>query len=205
MSVDTEMETWRREWQSASGLPGDVQHADVHQMLRKKVERQSLLMRFMLASDILVTVFIGGATTGWAIRSPQPDILLLAAMTWVFFAAAWAFSLSSNRGKWSPATRDTAAFLDISVRRCRGSRAALRFAIWLFVCDLSFCLAWIYHRHPAPRPPLLRWLLFSSPPIDIVWIASAALFVFLWWMRRKKRDEFAYLMSLREQLQEHES
>ena len=65
MNVDTELETWRRQWQSGITVPLD---------LRKKVERQSRFMKIALMGDILVTITIGGARTDWAIRSPQPEM-----------------------------------------------------------------------------------------------------------------------------------
>lgn len=195
MNVDNELEAWRREWQSAP----DVSPA-LHRQLRKKVERQSLFMRLALAGEILTTILIGGATTWRAVQSPQPDVVVLAAMTWVFFAAAWIFRLRLDRGKWSPAGQDAAAFLDLSIWRCRGQRTALRFAMCLFVVELIFCLGWIYRRIPPPRPSVSAWLLFSSHSIDIVWAATAAFFGFVVWMGHRKRGELGYLLNLIEQL-----
>jgi hypothetical protein len=47
MSMDTELETWRREWQSETAVPAD---------LRRRVERQSRWLKVGIAADILVTV-----------------------------------------------------------------------------------------------------------------------------------------------------
>src|SRR5260370_41159413 len=106
MNVDTELEAWRQQWQSDTTVPLD---------LRRKVERQSRFMKIALIGDILVTITIGGATIGWAVRSPQPYNVLLAVATWVFIAAAWMFALTVNRGNWSPSAQDTAAFVELAV------------------------------------------------------------------------------------------
>jgi hypothetical protein len=188
MNVDTELEVWRQQWQSGTTVPPD---------LRRKVERQSRLMKIALLGDILVTITIGGATTGWAIRSPHPEIVLLAVATWVFIAVAWTFTLTVNRGKWSPSAQDTAAFVDLSVRRCRGRLAAVWFAAGLFVFQIVFVLGWVYRNSPVHRQPLLTWLLFGSIPIDIVWMCTVAFFVFLAWYRRRKRAELNYFLGLR--------
>ena len=187
MSLDTELETWRRAWQSDAPVPPD---------LRRRVERQSRWMKIGTAADILVTVVIGGGVIAMAARSPQPAMLLLAGVTWTFIAAAWAFRLSISRGLWSPAAMDTAAFVDLSARRCRAQLKATLFGAGLYVCELTFCLGWIY-RQSMPRVALLPWL-FGSFSNGLVWLLTLAFFIFIARYRRKKRAELAWLLSLRE-------
>lgn len=189
MNIDTELEVWRQQWQSGTTVP-------LH--LRRKVERQSRFMKIALIGNILVTITIGGATTGWAVRSPQPEIVLLAVATWVFIATAWTFTLTVNHGNWSPSTQDTAAFVDLSVRRCQGRLAAVWFGAGLFLFQIAFVLGWVYRNSPAHRQPLLTWLFFGSIPIDIVWLCTLAFFGFLVWFRRRKRAELAYFRGLQE-------
>src|SRR5207244_939024 len=105
----------------------------------------------------------------------------------LFLAAAWTFTLTVNRSAWSPCGLDTAAFIELSMRRCRGRLAAIRFAAGLFLVQMVFCLGWVYNHAPQPRKPLLSWLLFSSLSIDIVWLSAIAFFGFLIWYQRKKR------------------
>ncbi len=191
MNVDSELDVWRRQWQSETAVPLD---------LRKKVERQTRFMKIGLLGDILVTIVIGGGTIVWALHSPQSDRGLLAAVTWPFLAAAWTLTLTVNRGSWSPSSLDTASFVELSVRRCRDRLAAVWFGAILFVCNVSFCLAWVYNHSPEGHGPLLRWLFFGSVPIDIVWLATLAFAGFLVWYRRRKRAELAYFLDLRRQL-----
>lgn len=189
MSIDTELEIWRQQWQSGTTVPLN---------LRRKVERQSLIMKIALLGDILVTVTIGGAITALAVRSPQAENVLLAVATWVFIAAAWTFSLTVNRGNWSPSAQNTAAFVDLSVRRCRSRLAAVWFAAGLFLFEIVFVLSWVYRNSPGHRQPVLTWLFFGSISIDIIWLCTAAFFAFLVWYRRRKRAELACLLELRE-------
>lgn len=188
MSVDTELELWRRQWQSDTTVPPD---------LRRKVERQSIWMKMALLADILVTVTIGGAMAAWAVRAPQPNIILLAAWTWIVIVAAWAFALRVNRGNWSPSSEAVAAFVELSVRRCRARLLAVRFAAGLFVVQVAFLLGWVYNNSPARGTSL--WLFLSSVPIDVVWACTLAFFVFLIWYRRKKHAELVYFLSLRQE------
>jgi hypothetical protein len=187
MSPDTELETWRRDWQAEAAVPAD---------LRRRVERQSRWMKAGVAGDILVTVVIGGGVMALAARSPRSDMLVLAAATWSFIAAAWGFRLAFTRGLWAPAAMDTAAFVDLTVRRCRTQLKATVFGAGLLVCELAFCLGWIY-RHSAPRPPLFGWL-FGTWFNGLVWLLTLAFFICLAWYRRKKRAELDWLLDLGE-------
>jgi hypothetical protein len=187
MSVDTELDMWREQWQSETAVPPD---------LRRKVERESRFMKLAVISELLVTIVFGGYTAAWAVRAPEPDVIVLALGTWMSLAAAWAFRISVSRGNWSPSAIHTGAFIDLSIRRCRGTLAAINFAAGLFVCQTVFCLSWVYHHSPAQRPTVAVWLFFSSTTIDFVWISTIAFFSWLVWFRRKKRAELAYLLNM---------
>ncbi|HLJ46594.1 MAG TPA: hypothetical protein VKU01_11335 [Bryobacteraceae bacterium] len=187
MNIDAELESWREQWQSETALPVD---------LRRRVERQTRWMKAALVGDLLVTLVIGGGVIWAAARSPQTDMFVLAGMTWVFIAAAWAFTLWVNHRNWSPSAMDTAAFIDLSIRRCRGRLAAVRFGVVLFVTEIVFCLAWIYQHDIRGQRPLLTWLLFGSLEIDITWLFTIVFAGLMVWYRRKKRAELEYLLRL---------
>lgn len=191
MNIDTELEVWRRQWQSGPVIPLD---------LRRKVERQSRFMKINLICEILVTMLFGGGVIAWAACSPDAGLVLLAAGTWVYIAIAWTFGLMVNHGNWSPAAQNTAAFVDLSVRRCRGRLAAVWFAFGMFLFQMAFILGWVYHYSAAHETPLGTWLFFGSIPIDIVWVFTGAFFGCLVWYRRKKRAELTYLLGLLEQM-----
>ncbi|HXB68670.1 MAG TPA: hypothetical protein VNY05_10520 [Candidatus Acidoferrales bacterium] len=197
MSVDLELEAWRQEWQSAAAEPPAAAALRGFD-LRRKVERQSRWMRLALAMDCLVTVVIGGGVIVWAARSAEADTVSLVLATWVFLAAAWAFVLAGSSGNWSPASQDTAQFLDLSIRRARAAIAATVFQTVLFWTEMVFCLGWIY-RHNAVRQPVLMWLLPSSISMGCVWLASLAFSAFIVWFRRRKRSELECLMEVRNQ------
>lgn len=191
MNIDMELEVWRQEWQSEATIPPD---------LRRKVERQSRLMKVGFVADALVTVVMGGGTTAWAAFSSKPEITLVAVATWLFLAVAWAFVLTVNRGLWAPSALDAAAFMDISVRRCQTTLATIWFAVGLFLSEVAFGLSWSYIQSVDPREPLLNWLWFSSWRIDFVWLCTLAFFGGVLWYRRKKQAELACLLRLREEM-----
>jgi hypothetical protein len=177
MSLDLELETWRREWQSEAAVLPD---------LRRRVERQSRWMRIAVAGDILVTVVIGGGAIAMAVASPKPQMMLLVAATWLFIAAAWVFRLLTNRGLWSPSAMGTADFVDLMIGRCRARLAGVTFGALLYVCEIAFCVGWLY-RYSSPSPSLAIW----------IGSVTLAFFAFLAWYRRKQRAELAWLLGLR--------
>jgi hypothetical protein len=187
MNLDTELERWRGEWQSEAAVPAD---------LRRRVERQSRWLQVGLAADILVTIVIGGGVSVLAVRSPQPDMLVLTAATWLFIAVAWALALAVYRGLWTPAGMDTATFVDLSIRRCRARLASVAFGAGLAAVEFAFCLGWDYV-HTSPRMPLAQWFFFSSIPIDLAWGFALAIFAFVWWYRRRKLAELEWWLALR--------
>lgn len=187
MSRDFDLEALREDWQTEDSVPST---------LRGDVERQSRRMKIGLAGDIAVTVIIGGGSTAWALLSGQKDAGYVAFGTWMFIAAAWMFVLLINRGLWSPSATDGTTFLALSIRRCQASLAATWFAAALFVSEMVFGLTWAY-THADLHESVGRWLLFSSVRIGVVWFATVAFVVGLFWFRKKKKRELAKLLDLR--------
>ena len=191
MNTDVELEIWREQWQAETIVPVN---------LRRSVERQSRLMKIGLLADTLVTIMMGGGATALAFLSSEPGVGLVAVATWLFLAAAWAVVLTANRGLWAPSALDTAAFVDVSVRRCQSALTTTWFAAGLFVSEVAFGLGWAYQHSIHGHTTLWSWLFFSSPRIDIVWICTVAFFGAMEWYRRRKRAELASLLKLREEM-----
>jgi hypothetical protein len=183
MKLDAELDQWREQWQSSSEAP-------VLLGLRKRVARQSLYMRIMLMADILVTAVIGGATVVLAIRDPRPATAILAAATWLFIAVAWIFGLSNRKDAWSPSASTMAAFLDLSIRRCRGNLRAITFGAILYIVEMAFCLSWVHHESNS----------LSSTLIIVIALITIILAALLIIYRKKKRADLTYLLTLQRDL-----
>ena len=110
MEPDPELESWRRQWQTDEVIPQD---------LRQRVERETRNLRHGIYAQIAVTVVMGGGAAGWAVVSQRPIAVALAAGIWLFIAIAWATSLGLTRDIARPSAATTAAFLDLSIQRCR--------------------------------------------------------------------------------------
>lgn len=183
MNVDLELESWRQQWQSVSVVPPD---------LRKRVDRQSRFLKLALIADTLVTVGIGGPVVAWAVMSPAPDIIVLAVVTWILIAGAWAFRFRITRGNWGPASVDTNAYIEFLIGRCRAQLASIRFGAVLFLVNLAFSLGWVRYHARSPLA-LFSWRM------DLVWTVTAVFYVYLPWWNRRKKAELAWLLSLKEE------
>ncbi|HEY1304579.1 MAG TPA: hypothetical protein VGF24_13550 [Vicinamibacterales bacterium] len=176
---DIELEGWRAQWQTVALPPTD---------LRARVERETRMMRRSVVGELVVTVACGGGSVAWAVLSRRTDVLVLAFGTWVFIVIAWAISLFLRRDAWAPAAVSTAAFLDLSILRCRRRREAIVAQGILYVLILVFDLAWIYlfGRQRDSRDILS---LLTSGAIAWIWPVTAALgFAAVRWHERLTRE-----------------
>jgi hypothetical protein len=184
MTADNELEAWREEWTSQAAQGS---------MLADRVKRHSRFMRLMLVAEVLVTVVIGGGTIWLAVSRQELNFRVLAAATWLFLAAAWGFGLWNRHGAWSPVAMTSAAYIEISIRRCRSAMLATIFGMVLYVVELVFCLVWIY-----------QWtgelsFLFSIPMGAVAGV-SVVFFVWSLMYRKRKKAELARLIRLAESM-----
>jgi len=145
MTGDPELDGWRRQWQARDAVPAD---------LRGRVEGEIRAARYALVTPLAITVLIGGGTLVWAIVSPDRDAYVLATATWVFITITWITSLMLTRrigqGR-APDGESITAFLDFTIKTCRGKRAAITAAAVLYPIFLVFMLVWRYQTAPFAR------------------------------------------------------
>ena len=189
MSVDAELESWRRTWRARPAAVPD---------LRARVERETGMMRRFLIAEVIITVVFCGGTLGWTLLSRRTDVLVLAIGVWFFTAVAWTISYLLRRDAWAPATLTTAAFLDLSILRCKRRYESIAAQCVLYVMILTFDLAWIYAGR-AERTGLLAFL--ASPGIAWVWVVTAVLAGVAVMQRRRLGRELGRLGDLRRQFE----
>jgi hypothetical protein len=191
MNTNVELETWRRLWLEQTSRP-------VSADLRDRVARETRLKKLGLILSTSVTVVVGGWITSRAIGSARLEDVALAIETWLFIAVVWAGALWIDRGTWRPLSQTTTAFVDLSIRRCESTLAALRFGRLLYIGQLAILLLW-QSRYSSMTPAAL-WT--SWPVVLIGWVGLPAGCVFVVWYGRRKKSELAQLLALRRQLSE---
>ena len=194
MEPDTELESWRRQWQRDDGIPADLQ---------QRVERETRNLRLGRYAEIAVTAIIGGGATAWALVSQRSNVVVLAIGVWVLIAIAWAMAIGLRRDILQPSAPTTAAFLDLSIRRCRNRLRGLVAQCVLYVIILTFDLVWIYHYQAGARAMEPRAFL-TSGGVLVVWAVTGMLAVAAVWYRRRQRDELQNLLTMRRQLGDSE-
>jgi hypothetical protein len=186
MKTNAELDTWRLLWQARADRPNAAD-------LRDRVERETRRRRIALIVPVLVTIIIGGWTVLRAMASPEVDNIVLAVETWLFISVIWAGSLWIDRGTWRPLANTTAAFVDVSIRRCRSTLSALRFGALVYVAQFVFVFFW--------KSSMGLAALFTSWPVVVLgWVGGPVLVAFGSWYARKKRTELGRLLDLRRQL-----
>lgn len=189
--IDAEVEAWRRQWQSGY----EPNRHDWARSLKDRVERQSNRIRFGLAAPILVTVLVGGGVLVRALGTRQSMDIVIAVEAWLFILVTWAGSLLLARGTWRPFAETTAAFVDLSIRRCRANLRAVPFAIGLYVCQLVIVVL-LKSRYSSG----LGAVLTAPPTIVLGGVGLPALLLGGFWYARTQRAEIEHLLELERQL-----
>jgi hypothetical protein len=140
------------------------------------VERETRRMRLFIVTEVIVTFVFGGGSVGWVVLSHRTEALVLAIGIWAFIAVACAISFLLRRDAWAPSALSTAAFLDLSILRCRRRREAVIAQSVLYAMILAFDLAWIYFGRPEHASEGVVAFLMSRG-VAWVWLVTAVLAV----------------------------
>jgi hypothetical protein len=184
MSSNVEMDAWRLLWQTATEAP-------VAADLRDRVARETRRRRVLLIAPIAVTATMGTWTLARVIDAPDFDNVVLTVEAWIFMAVAWAAGLWIDRGSWRPMADTTAAFVEISIRRCRATLLSLRLGGVMYVWQLLFISLWRLATGTDAAVLLTSWSM-----ILLGWIGLPAFFAFVAIYGRIKRAELEYLLAL---------
>jgi hypothetical protein len=183
--LDRELERWQQQWHAQEAVSPDLARA---------VEAGTRKMWYGVIAEIAVTVVMGGGAIAWALVARQTEATVFAIAIWLFIAIAWTASVLLRRGAWQPVTATTAAFVDVSILRCKRSLQAIWIQAALYVVILVFDLVWLYYYRAEKsvgeflmQPALLVLLLIMTS------VAAAAAM----WYRRRLLRELKSLLELR--------
>jgi hypothetical protein len=193
MNTDAELTVWRRQWAAQSGAQNN---ANLAEDLKRRVTRDSRLMKIGLIAPILVTLGVGGGFTALALTFTSAISVVLVAEVWLFILVSWAGCLWLARGTWQPLAETTAAFVDVSIRRCRSNVRTATFGAWLYVGQLVFMLAWKLYSTSIE----LTALVTAWPVILIGWLGLPAFFAWRFWFVQRQRVQLDNFLELRRQL-----
>ena len=188
---DDELELWRQQWQGQPAVVID---------LIRRVERETSEMRFGWMVFFAPTSVAAVATVLVAMK-PNTRGVLFAAGLWLFIGIASWFVKRNSRGIWTPAAETTAAYLELSIERCRRKERDYRFGRVLAVLITAFVLFGSYgglNARGALKTMSSHWIV-AATFLYTIGVVGFALFV----QHRKRRQtqaELEYLLNLQRQL-----
>jgi hypothetical protein len=192
MSIDVELDTWRRQWQADPAQPHRNRLAAD---LKERVARDSRRMMIGLVAPVLVTAVIGGGMALQALQTLRAADIVLALEVWLFILVTWVGCIRIARGTWRPLAETTAAFVDLSIRRCRANLRSVPFGLALYVCQLIIVVL-------LRLPYALDWsaVLTAWPTVVLGVLVFPALVAAGIWFTRKQRAKLDRLLDLQRQL-----
>jgi hypothetical protein len=189
---DDELESWRREWNAQPLVPIE---------LIRKVERQTVYMKLNHFALIL-PVLIGVGTIVAAVRMRTFPTVLLAVGVWGWMSIAGYFQLKNSRGTWSPVSDTTAAYVELSIRRCRAAINNIRLMkimtplLVAVVFGADFLIVTSFGVLKTQRDYLFMFGAFVY--------AAAIVAVVVWLVSRKRakiQAELTWLLNLQRQIE----
>jgi hypothetical protein len=182
----------KQQWQAQPLAPPEVA------VLRGRIARETRTQRQTLVLGALVTVAALVYTLVAALREPSADRWFSLAFTATLYALTWLTALWVSRGTWRPHDESTAAYLDVSIRRCRSVIVAAPTGIVIYVACLIGTLFWKQQVAGIP------WSTMLVHPAMIAagWIGAPLYAAGMLWNARRHRRRLAMLLDLKRQISE---
>ena len=193
---DDELEVWRRQWHSQPAVPIE---------LIRKVERQTVYMKLEWISMIL-PMLVGIGTTVAAVNNPTVPFIFLAVGTWLFIILGTIIQIQNDKGTWAPARETTAAYVDLSIRRCRRKLYAHRYGLVFSTLFTLFVLVVNYQMlagYGAFRT-FEDYLAAAGAYLFAAFVVAIVMFL-MTGRRKKTKAELDYLLNLQRQMGEDQN
>lgn len=192
MNATPDLGDLRQQWQRQSPPATDVA------ALRQRVAADSRTHRRTLVIVAIGTLLMLGYSLLRAARSDEPGTWVSVVFVTCFAVLVWLVALVLSRGTWRPRDESIAAYIDLSIHRCRSVIVAAPIGIVLYVAGLVGSLAW--------RQRLLgvEWQQLLQAPEMILagWIGAPAYAIGMIVNARAHRRRLAFLEKLRGELGE---
>jgi hypothetical protein len=163
VSMDLELEAWRRDWAEESpGLPA----------LKARILRQE---RRMVGGGVALLGLALFATAA-AVRTGRPFVAGLAAGLWCAGLLVGGYTYRALRGAWRPSAETTRAYLELSYKRAVAKARTLRFSIQVLVATTVL------------YGGLIAWRSAGAGPRPTPWV-PLLLLAEVFWLRRRERQK----------------
>lgn len=190
MNAIHELDDLRQQWRTQAPPATDVA------ALRQMVAADSRTNRRTLVIVTIGTLLVLGFTLLRAVRSDEPNTWASVVFVTVFAVLVWLVALALSRGTWRPRDESIAAYVDLSIHRCRSVIIAAPIGIVFYVAGLVGSLAW------RQRMLGIEWQQLLQAPEMIIagWIGAPAYAIGMIMNARAHRLRLAFLEKLRRDL-----
>jgi hypothetical protein len=192
MNTNPEMDQLRRQWRNQPGAPLDL--ASLHDQM--KAESRAYGRSLLVAG--LITALVLCVQLARALWHGTPATWFGVVWTALFSAVMWPVSLWLSRGTRHPRDESTAAYLDVSIRRCRAVLVGVPVGIVMYILGLASTLL-VRHRLFGGD-----WsdALFSTPMIIAGWIGVPLYSAGMLWIASRQRRQLQVFEALKRELGE---
>jgi hypothetical protein len=190
---DDELELWKQQWQ---------RRPDVVIDLIRRVEREAVQMRMGWLA-LVAPAAVATVVTVLVAMKPNVGGILFAAGLWLIMGIGVWLGKRSQKGLWAPAAETTAAYLELSIERCRRTQRGLRF--WrlfpFFFAVTAFVLFGVYKglKEKGALETTEDYWIVAATFLWTICVQGFVLYV-LWRHGRKMQVELEYLLNLQRQL-----
>jgi len=189
---------WKKEWRTQPAVPIE---------LIRKVERQTVYMRlgkWVLLLPLAILLFV----TAGAVMDPTPVNIILAVGLWllsIILNAAEAGRNKLRKKLLAPAAETTAAYVELSIERCRVQSEGLRVSkiamvpMWAFISAAQYSIFYKTFVESGEFGSNGYWIVIAGLAIGLAPLP----FVYMGLARaeRKERAELDYLLKLKGQVE----
>jgi hypothetical protein len=183
-TFDNELAGWQREWRGQA-LPS-ISAEELARTVRRG-NRHALVgtLGAALLTVVALAPLVRRAVDGTI------DVQFLTGIV-AFVVLVWASALWLARGTWRPRDETTAAFLEVSIRRCRAALLGVPVAVVLYFAELVYVLVSMHRIEGADFGALLR----SPQLIAVGWIGGPLYLAGQLWYGSRQRERLARLRAL---------
>ena len=193
MADEMDWEDLQRAWQQ----PSEDRLPELEKLLR----RRSRMIWILTGLDVLFTLFVLG-WGGWLVaNNPTGPMIGFAASLVFMLIFGWWLMLWIRRGTWRADTAAPSAMVDLSIRRCRASIQLALVNQWSLASGfiIAFTLRTAGFRAPDIGLEVDWWLRAIVLVLGCAWFVAATVY------KKRKRDELAALIDLKEHLEQQDS
>lgn len=190
MNALQDLDQIKQQWQAQSTTGPDLA------ALRERIAAENRSQRRTLALVGAGTLAVLTFTFAQAWQTNRTAAWFSFVFTAVFAALVWLVALWLSRGTWRPSDGSTAAYLELSIRRCRSVIVAAPVGVLLYIAGLTGSLL------SKQRLLGLEWHQLMEAPSMILagWIGAPLYTIGMLWNAQRQRKRLALLLDLRRQL-----